>query len=288
MMSKKLQPHKFVKLLLMAAFLWGHPLQSQVSHDVLAQIARVSYALHHASTLTSWKMIPIEDEDHTYGAVFYPKAPGRMEAVIALKGTETFADWQRNIMPELTLCRMCGEKNNLYVHKGYYIRAKEILPHLNEALRSLGIDGYRFTFTGHSLGGAVVSILSLLNIAMGPKSSYQSLVTFGAPQAGDAATVLRIDGFFGNHQAHYRFFTDIVPVAFPTVDFLGALVSIDEDQLGKTYQDYTDPYWLECPSGSATKKSSIDVDSWLGLAGFVVAQTCHSMKHYEKALKLRK
>ena len=273
--SPKISIFQRLMLTLMAPLLWGHCAHSIAPDDnVLARMALASYRLHEAKSYTSWNMIPIQDEDSVYGAIFYPKAPGGRESVIALKGTETGSDWLTNSMLGLTLCRGCGEARNLYVHQGYYIRAKTILPLINKAIKPLGLDQHRVTFTGHSLGGAVVSILSLLNVELRSTSSYDSLVTFGAPQAGDAATVSRINSLFGNRQAHYRFYSDLVPMAFPFFEALTYIFMEEDADEGEatndpSYEPYSYSLLLSPPSEST-------------------AHTHHSMHDYVKALKTLK
>jgi hypothetical protein len=191
-------------------------------------------------------------------------------------------------MYESTLCRGCGTEENLQVHKGYYIRAKEILSPLNTALTSSGLNGYRLHFTGHSLGGAVVSILSLLNIAGGSKSSYQSLVTFGAPQAGNEATVLRLNTLFGARQAHYRFWTDMVPLALPLLQGIPYLWGHGEDPLTPMHVDYSYPLLLDSPPGSDSSMEVTDSDDVFGALRLLVSDVRHSMRDYQKALEILK
>ena len=68
------------------------------------------------------------------------------------------------------------------VHEGYLAEAMKLWPHAEPRLRKLGLPYY---LTGHSLGGAVATILAELIAGNDDVPDPLALVTFGSPKVGD-------------------------------------------------------------------------------------------------------
>ena len=97
--------------------------------------------------------------------------------------------------------------------KGIY---EQMLPHVRDHLRRCG-EGAAFRFTGHSLGGSLSLIISLMLLMRGEllASSLLPVVTFGAPTimcGGDE--LLQKLGLPRSHVLAITMHRDIVPRAF--------------------------------------------------------------------------
>lgn len=108
----------------------------------------------------------------------------------------------------------------MLVHRGIYEAAKgfyrQMLPFVRDHLKSRG-GGAAFRFTGHSLGGSLSLLVSLMLLIRGevPASSLLPVVTFGAPSimcGGDH--LLRKLGLPRSHVQAITMHRDIVPRAF--------------------------------------------------------------------------
>ncbi|XP_078439055.1 phospholipase A1 PLIP2, chloroplastic-like isoform X2 [Wolffia australiana] len=133
-----------------------------------------------------------------------------------IQGSESLASWQANLLFE----PVPFEGLDVLVHRGIYEAAKGIyqrmLPHVREHIKALG-GGAAFRFTGHSLGGSLSLLISLMLLLRGelPASSLLPVVTFGAPSimcGGDG--LLRRLGLPTRHVQAITMHRDIVPRAF--------------------------------------------------------------------------
>uniref|UniRef100_A0A0K0DG85 Lipase_3 domain-containing protein n=1 Tax=Angiostrongylus cantonensis TaxID=6313 RepID=A0A0K0DG85_ANGCA len=82
---------------------------------------------------------------------------------------------------------------------------------VEQVLRDPKYAGYRVTFTGHSLGGALAALAAARTAKQGYRTGGQlSIYTFGEPRVGDANFALNFDNLITNS---YRvvFRRDIVP-----------------------------------------------------------------------------
>lgn len=105
--------------------------------------------------------------------------------VISIQGTETLAAWQANLQFEPT--QFEPEANTgVMVHRGIYEAAKrlyeEVLPCISAHMEKHGDNG-RLQFTGHSLGGSLAMLLSLMVVvrSTAPVSAMLPVYTFGSP-----------------------------------------------------------------------------------------------------------
>ncbi len=117
------------------------------------------------------------------------------------------------------------------VHHGIYEAAKamyeQMLPLVQEHIKTHGARA-RFHFTGHSLGGSLGGLLSLMFRFRGvvPTSALLPVYTFGAPQmmcGGD--TLLKRLGLQSNHIQSVVIAGDLVPRIF-ACDYPDQIVEI--------------------------------------------------------------
>lgn len=105
-------------------------------------------------------------------------AIGQDVVVLAFRGTESPADWIRNI-DAVFLERPYGQ-----VHRGFLTAFDFIRNDLGVALASSVIQGKKVWVTGHSLGGALATICCAEQLAVLPVAG---IYTFGQPRVGNAA-----------------------------------------------------------------------------------------------------
>jgi|AntRauTorckE6833_2_1112554.scaffolds.fasta_scaffold04094_6 hypothetical protein len=100
--------------------------------------------------------------------------------IIAYRGTDSDLDWKHNYKFKLKKL----EKPDVRVHRGFYNQYKSLEDIIHEYIEFNKLSSSKFMIIGHSLGGAVASICSLLL-----KYKYPEMVvkcyTFGSPRAGD-------------------------------------------------------------------------------------------------------
>lgn len=75
---------------------------------------------------------------------------------------------------------------NAHVHKGFLQAAYEVMDWLNGRL----VEGYKFSFTGHSLGGAVATVTAML-LSVQTALTFDVSYTFGQPKVTDSGGVVR-------------------------------------------------------------------------------------------------
>ncbi|XP_042517217.1 phospholipase A1 PLIP2, chloroplastic-like [Macadamia integrifolia] len=133
-----------------------------------------------------------------------------------VQGSESLASWQTNLLFE----PIQFEGLDVPVHRGIYEAAKgmyeQMLPEVLAHLKSCG-DSATFRFTGHSLGGSLSLLISLMLLIRGevPQSSLLPVITFGAPSimcGGDQ--LLHKLGLPRSYVKAITMHRDIVPRAF--------------------------------------------------------------------------
>ncbi|KAK1420459.1 hypothetical protein QVD17_22074 [Tagetes erecta] len=133
-----------------------------------------------------------------------------------IQGSESLASWQANLLFE----PMQFEGLDVIVHRGIYEAAKgiydQMLPEIHAHFQHYG-DHAKFRFTGHSLGGSLSLLVSLMLLIRGqvPRTSLLPVITFGAPSVmcgGDR--LLHKLGLPKSHLQAITMHRDIVPRAF--------------------------------------------------------------------------
>ncbi|GLJ10124.1 hypothetical protein SUGI_0122560 [Cryptomeria japonica] len=138
--------------------------------------------------------------------------------IVACRGTTGFLD-------ALTDLNMMQRSMSLGVgaaHAGFLDRAKSIPL---KYFRRLLIRGENVVLTGHSLGGAVASLLTLRLLEITPRWCHEQLqcYTFGCPFFADSALAKHINKRYKKHFVHIVSRNDIVPKVMPVAHALYTL-----------------------------------------------------------------
>ncbi|MDF1823086.1 MAG: lipase family protein [Verrucomicrobiales bacterium] len=169
----------------------------------LGELCRLAYTPDHREVLRDRREIlprrgpillersPFREElsVHKTGnhASIYRRRDGEGGSIVCFRGTSKSRQWLMNavIRPHgWKRFRQADDPADAYVHSGFYVFFKRVWPKLLPTLEELPRP---WIFTGHSLGGALATIASVV--------SHPDLVcTFGAPKVGNRA-------FYGLRQA---------------------------------------------------------------------------------------
>lgn len=138
---------------------------------------------------------------------------------LVIQGSDSVASWQANLLFEPTEFEGTG----VLVHRGIYEAAKgiyeQVMPEIEAHLRAhAGAGaGARLRLTGHSLGGSLAVLVSLMLLARGvvTPDALHPVVTFGAPSVFCGGNqVLEALGVGEAHVRSVAMHRDIVPRAF--------------------------------------------------------------------------
>ncbi|KAF8676005.1 hypothetical protein HU200_047508 [Digitaria exilis] len=136
-----------------------------------------------------------------------------------IQGSDSLASWQANLLFEPTEFEGTG----VLVHRGIYEAAKgiyeQVLPDVEAHLAAHGggAGRARLRFTGHSLGGSLAALVSLMLLARGvvTPEALHPVATFGAPSVFCGGNrVLEALGVGEGHVQSVAMHRDIVPRAF--------------------------------------------------------------------------
>ncbi|KAG0486859.1 hypothetical protein HPP92_008954 [Vanilla planifolia] len=142
--------------------------------------------------------------------------PNTRTRCFVIQGSDSLASWQANLFFEPTEF----EGMDSLVHRGIYEAAKGIyeqfMPEIESHLRKYG-NRARFRFTGHSLGGSLALLISLMLISRSavPQEAVLPVVTFGSPAVfcGGHRVLAALD-LKESHVRTVMMHRDIVPRAF--------------------------------------------------------------------------
>ncbi|MEN9873983.1 MAG: hypothetical protein RL186_880 [Pseudomonadota bacterium] len=102
-------------------------------------------------------------------------------AVLAFRGSDSFADWRANMMwLSTTLNTRLGQ---VRVHQGFYSAYEQVAARIAKDLDDKIPPDLGIYFTGHSLGAALAQIAS----ATLERDTLAACYTFGSPRVGEAA-----------------------------------------------------------------------------------------------------
>ncbi|XP_062205664.1 phospholipase A1 PLIP1, chloroplastic-like [Phragmites australis] len=134
-----------------------------------------------------------------------------------IQGSDSLASWQANLLFEPTEFEGTG----VLVHRGIYEAAKgiyeQVMPEIEAHMAAHRSGEARLRFTGHSLGGSLAVLASLMLLARGvvAPEALQPVVTFGAPSVFCGGhRVLEALGVGEGHVRSVVMHRDIVPRAF--------------------------------------------------------------------------
>uniref|UniRef100_A0A0D9V2Z5 Fungal lipase-type domain-containing protein n=1 Tax=Leersia perrieri TaxID=77586 RepID=A0A0D9V2Z5_9ORYZ len=134
-----------------------------------------------------------------------------------IQGSDSLASWQANLLFEPTVFEGTG----VLVHRGIYEAAKgiydQLMPEIASHVAVHGRERARLRLTGHSLGGSLALLVSLMLVARGvvTPDALLPVVTFGAPSVFcGGARVLDALGVGEGHVRCVAMHRDIVPRAF--------------------------------------------------------------------------
>jgi pimeloyl-ACP methyl ester carboxylesterase len=131
--------------------------------------------------MLGWKRISIPREQSLFRdstSVVLLHVDDRSKSVqIAIRGTENLDD----AIFDLKANAVLDEELGIRLHSGFRTLSREILQHLKKHnLSNAVLNSYSFSLYGHSLGGAIASIMSMYLHQSGSKVT--AVVTFGAPR----------------------------------------------------------------------------------------------------------
>jgi Lipase (class 3) len=141
--------------------------------------------------------------------------PSQEAIYIVFRGSESIMDWYYDLSVLLVQYPRPAD-GSAHVHAGFYAALNSVLPRLMRTLRPLLIryPRYRIVCTGHSLGGALATLMALELVA--PDSTLPlddrmvHLVNFGSPRVGDAAFAAYASDVLTS-KFRFTHFKDIVP-----------------------------------------------------------------------------
>lgn len=136
--------------------------------------------------------------------------------VVTIRGTESLTDVMHDLMIWKTKLRLPNCEGAVYVHAGFLRCAMSVLDPLRKWVlkqKQGGCSDGRMrscTFTGHSLGGAVASILALIIKPSIDEHFDVDVITFGAPRIGDSVFARHYNRTVPNH-TRYVMYRDPIP-----------------------------------------------------------------------------
>lgn len=154
--------------------------------------------------------------------------------VIAFRGTEDFKDWISNAQVwENKINKTPNCDQTVRVHEGFYRAIKSVTKdgRLFARIAELQQTGRKFYITGHSLGGALSTLMAYFS-AENQAISVEGVYTYGQPPIGDSefrqcyeAQLLEKTFRFVNHK-------DVVPRLKPndSLKHVGLLLFLDNDE----------------------------------------------------------
>jgi len=119
-------------------------------------------------------------------AVSYTKGD---EMLVVVRGTIYSAEWQRDFQYQHAKpSKTAPFKFPGNVHAGFFAVFEDLAgPLIDQEIKTRAPK--KVTFTGHSLGGSVAALLAFYASMSLPETTTTELISFGAPNVGDAAFV---------------------------------------------------------------------------------------------------
>jgi pimeloyl-ACP methyl ester carboxylesterase len=103
---------------------------------------------------------------------------------VTFRASDSTQDWANVNLRLIQTRETVGGVDLGRVHRGFHRAAVAVRPRILAALAPHLAAGRKITYVGHSLGGALATVLALHTRIMHPQSRV-SLVTYGSPRVGD-------------------------------------------------------------------------------------------------------
>lgn len=164
----------------------------------------------------------------------------RNKLYVSVRPTGTLDNWKQNM--RLRPSVVCGQR--YCTHVGFLDHAKALEKEFFNLLKSILLeskcsDPPTITFTGMSLGGAVVQLLALwLKVKRPSWNARVRIITFGAPRVGDERFQLTMNSVIGkNNIVQFCNRLDVVPECFRFTGFVHAGVRVVTPEEGVDLED---------------------------------------------------
>lgn len=195
---------------------------------------------------------------------FLAISPATSEIILSVRGTATLVNWLADVLwtrEATSLCAGCE------AHLGFLTAYSEIVGAVNASLVAAmaRYPSYRITITGHSLGGAVATLLALhfrdalrgalMNRGKAGGGSGIALYTYGSPRVGNLALAEYVtqqqsgSASGGNFRVTHE--ADVVPRVPPVIE---------------DYRHISPEYWLSPGPHTRTVYDASQVDKCDGYA----------------------
>ncbi len=230
--------------LVMPTFGWKAALSlalaSKLAYESEASVRSTCVGINRSWGFESCEFIDVDDTQ-----AFVATSPDLV--LISFRGTESRGDWLHNVnLPWRT--RSYG-----VVHRGFLGAFQAVESRLRSAL--LSSEGKRVILTGHSLGGAIATVMAaewqgFLAPAM--------VVTFGQPAVGKGAFRMFYQQYYAGKFFRFVNDDDIVPRVPPGYEHVGRLLHFDAE--GKLQHGQVLP---EGSVGAAESVRNVAIDEGL-------------------------
>lgn len=167
-----------------------------VVNDVITQLERSLYLRNNFKDLFISKNIPPGSYNGDHG-MFFPKTGcaifqhhnpsskinNRKTLYVVFKGSSSFRDFMSDAKVVPINLKDIPQLSNLkgFTHYGFYKHMKDEVSQILNAVTKYERECEQVYVTGHSLGGAMASIFSLMAVNKAATSKRVHCVTFGAP-----------------------------------------------------------------------------------------------------------
>lgn len=126
-------------------------------------------------------------------------------SLIAFRGSESIQDWMSNF----TVVTDAGPFSDTRIHEGFQDALFPVIMDLTEEIIKQGGGNQSLWITGHSLGGALATILTAMYLERDRK--VQCLYTFGSPRVGNQSFRTNFNQRFYDHAYRVVNGNDLVP-----------------------------------------------------------------------------
>ena len=170
-------------------------LSYQSEKTIAQQVAKWGFSLF--ATLEASKGLKIDTQAFV--------ASNDQITLIAFRGSESIQDWASNF----TVVTDAGPFKNTRVHEGFQDALFPVIMDLTEEIIKHGRNHQDIWITGHSLGGALATLLTAMYLERNRK--VKCLYTFGSPRVGNESFRSHFNRSFYDHTYRVINGNDLVP-----------------------------------------------------------------------------